>query len=436
MFAGEQMFERSIRPYFTDLNIPTIVISVILFVTAFVVQSSKPGELAVKFSSKTPSTVHVRNSYEQVPPAWPKRNISHLCTEIFIKIKKCGSSTNGGVARAIAAHRNLSGVGDHEVQGEFCVRGRRGEHHDGCRVHANHGYASLFKACRLERGVILANGSWISEKNQDLLQEGDFSKTTRVRPFSLLWTTVREPRARALSHYYQHNVKPRVESEPTDKKIIKWISQEVPGSYMYDYMDGISSTGDTCESLRFQGDELKGYSDRWKNRPQDWDRQFVECKVNHLLDSYDFVGVVERQDESLVAMKMLFDLQLRDVLYMSAKVRKESGKLIADPSPELTSFLDEVFLSKAYVDAVLHEAANAKLDATIAQYGADYDREFERYTTLSVSARDFCGIPESVNEYHKNKTENSSQIACYWRDNGCGYECLDQFAAQHEEYGD
>ena len=67
---------------------------------------------------------------------------------------------------------------------------------------------------------------------------------------------------------------------------------------------------------------------------------------------------------------------------------------------------------------------------------ADYDREFERYTTLSVSARDFCGIPESVNEYHKNKTENSSQIACYWRDNGSGYECLEQFAAQHEQYGD
>ena len=107
---------------------------------------------------------------------------------------------------------------------------------------------------------------------------------------------------------------------------------------------------------------------------------------------------------------------------------------MADPSLELTSFLDEVFIIKAYVDTVLHEAANAKLDATIAQYGADYDREFERYTTLSVSARNFCGI--QVNEYHENKTENSSQIACYRRDNGRGYECLDEFAAQHEEYSD
>lgn len=84
---------------------------------------------------------------------------------------------------------------------------------------------------------------------------------------------------------------------------------------MYEYMDGLSATPDDCRSTRVTKKDLlhNMKDDQWKIQPEDWDRDFVECKVIHLLDGYDFVGLVERQDESLVAMKMLFKLKFRDI---------------------------------------------------------------------------------------------------------------------------
>jgi hypothetical protein len=65
---------------------------------------------------------------------------------------------------------------------------------------------------------------------------------------------------------------------------------------------------DSCQGTRTSQEGLSydTAENDWANEPIDWDRGFVECKVNHLLDSYDFVGLIERQDESLVAMKLNF----------------------------------------------------------------------------------------------------------------------------------
>jgi hypothetical protein len=37
------------------------------------------------------------------------------------------------------------------------------------------------------------------------------------------------------------------------------------------------------------------------------------------MEDYDFIGMVERMDESLVIMKMLLQLDMNDILYLSAK---------------------------------------------------------------------------------------------------------------------
>ena len=67
--------------------------------------------------------------------------------------------------------------------------------------------------------------------------------------------------------------------------------------------------------------------------------------MDHLLDGYDFVGLVERQDESLVAMRMPFNPKFRDILKMSSKIRADGDKLAADPQPPLQSYLDNEFFS-------------------------------------------------------------------------------------------
>jgi hypothetical protein len=54
---------------------------------------------------------------------------------------------------------------------------------------------------------------------------------------------------------------------------------------------------------------------------------FAPCgdQQEHLLSSYDFVGITERFDESVVAMQLLLGLRTSDVLYLKAKGGAEEG---------------------------------------------------------------------------------------------------------------
>jgi hypothetical protein len=393
---------------------------------ALIFQQSAAGNFILQVWNKTAQTIPQWHDdiHQQLGAfsAWPERDTSRLCTEIFIKIHKCGSSTNGGVARAIAANRNLSGVNDVD-EGVSCRKGRFSIQEEGCKVHANHAPAKVLRACRVERGGWLSNGSWVDED-----EFGDISQllnelpilASRARPRSLLWTVVRDPVTRALSWYYYMHVKCKAHkncTQPPDEDVIKRISK-ISGSYIFNYMDGLTTEKNVCRS----GEDVDK-SGRNKTHPFGWNHSIVECEVKHLLDSYDFVGVMEREDESLVAMKLLFGLRFRDILYVSAKVRSESGLLIPNPGNQLQTFLKGEFRTKCYVDRVLHAAANAKLDATIAGYGTVYDDELTRYTSLLVSARVACG------DVIKQRSRDPS--LCSWNDARCGNECLDAFAAEY-----
>lgn len=417
---------RNVQRTFPLIFFLFVALNVVVVTTGYIsrVSSAECPSAAVPLKAtmktKLMQPEHQRRSAQR---GWPEKNIDNLCTEIFIKIQKCGSSTNGGVARAIAAHRNLGGVHEGNVSSVAC----RVPEDEGCMVHANHGKASLFRKCRLEQRT---PSTGTQAREGDVHREVA-SASTRVRQNSLLWTTIRDPRTRALSHYYQANIQTKDAKKPSEEEIIDWIAQ-VPGTFMFDYMGGLSVTPDSCQGTRTTQEGLSHDTadNQWANLSDDWDRGFVECKVNHLLDSYDFVGLIERQDESLVAMKLLFKLDFRDIFKMSSKIRKDGKKLAADPQTMLQSYLDQEFFSKAYVDRVLHEMANARLDATIAHYGNTFYSELERYSSLSADAREFCEIPESVALYNKEH----GKIKCYWGDNGCAYKCLDAFAEQHETY--
>ena len=41
--------------------------------------------------------------------------------------------------------------------------------------------------------------------------------------------------------------------------------------------------------------------------------------MNEILAEYDYIGITERMEESAVALAMLLDLPLGDVLYLNAK---------------------------------------------------------------------------------------------------------------------
>ncbi len=45
----------------------------------------------------------------------------------------------------------------------------------------------------------------------------------------------------------------------------------------------------------------------------------VTKSVGDILKDYDFIGITERMDETLVVLSLLLDLPLSDVLYLKAK---------------------------------------------------------------------------------------------------------------------
>ena len=44
-----------------------------------------------------------------------------------------------------------------------------------------------------------------------------------------------------------------------------------------------------------------------------------EAQIDKILDNYDFIGVTDRFDESLVVLQLLLGLETSDILYLSSK---------------------------------------------------------------------------------------------------------------------
>mmetsp|Transcript_11404 Transcript_11404/g.17250 ORF Transcript_11404/g.17250 Transcript_11404/m.17250 type:complete len:187 (+) Transcript_11404:3-563(+) len=97
-------------------------------------------------------------------------------------------------------------------------------------------------------------------------------------------------------------------------------------------------------------------------------------RLNNVFDSYDFVGVSDRLNESLVALSFLLDLSLSEIVYVSYR---QSGsyleiqqKCVKIVKPQLTNDVEDFLITDEWkamnaADILLHRAANIALDRTI-----------------------------------------------------------------------
>jgi hypothetical protein len=171
-----------------------------------------------------------------------------------------------------------------------------------------------------------------------------------------------------------------------------------------------------------------------------------------ILQSYDFIGVVERFHESLVVLKLILNLELKDILYLSAKrnggfddgiyhkstksydeggVHKDSCVYIVPNyiSPTMQKWFDtsEEWKNVSQWDMLLFQAANKSLDMTIDSFGRDVvDQEMKALELALQLAEDKCRAstvfpcsPGGVRARWRNET------SCFWWDSGCGYKCFD-----------
>jgi hypothetical protein len=249
---------------------------------------------------------------------------------------------------------------------------------------------------------------------------------------SFLFGSVRNPAKRAISRVFFEQVSQQ-KREANDRNMMKWLNTTNP-------QYGTVSEGQGGFQLRYLAlDEIEPGSAWNTEAPKKViNASQIHAHVTTILESYDFLIVVERIDESLVVLQLLLGLDAGDMLTLDSKVQggyshtKKSGCFLnvkSDLSPIVKKHLSsDVWFAKNYGDYVLHAAANASLDKTIDALGRARVKEaVAEFRRLSKLANKEC----SSRAYFPCSKEGKEQLkksrkSCYQKDFGCGNACIDK----------
>lgn len=241
---------------------------------------------------------------------------------------------------------------------------------------------------------------------------------------SFLWSVVREPVGRLVSKFYHYgNVKTKKNNQQTQ---FSRFQNFVFNNENQDYGYYFRSLG--------------------VNRKLNPYKKEHEKDTREILESYDFLGVSERMDESLAVLKIILNLDIQDVLYLPTPkaISKNKNAILMDdvdyyenwrreecrpiPKPEITFEMKEWFYSEEFeafieADVLFYKAVNASLDKTISELGQELvEKTVKQLRWAQKLVQEECQntrfpcSPEG--ELHK-------ETDCLFSDIGCGYSCLD-----------
>ena len=165
-----------------------------------------------------------------------------------------------------------------------------------------------------------------------------------------LWTMIRDPFMRAVDEFFHLKVSQ---------------SKKIP--MVEEYWNFILDRSQKDYFVRFLATE-------------DWREEEADNIMKRILSKYDFIGVVERLDESLVVLSMLLRIELGDMLYLTSNLGDEydnnayDGRCRETPS-FVTSNMKTILKTKewkelAKIDNLFLQYVNTKLDNTIDMLGA------------------------------------------------------------------
>jgi hypothetical protein len=243
---------------------------------------------------------------------------------------------------------------------------------------------------------------------------------------SFLWSVVREPVDRLVSKYYHYG---HVEAVKTRRR---------------------RSTLSKFQTYLFNS-ESQDYGYYFKSlavyRKLDPYTKEHERHTQELLESYDFLGVSERMDESLAVLKIILNLDIQDVLYIpfenagagstnktiSATVdyyqnwRKDECRAI--PKSDVTLEMKEWFHGEEFEafiegDVLFYKAVNASLDKTIDKLGRDLvDKTVEQLRLAQKVVEEEC---QNIRFPCSSEGVFQKENDCLFSDIGCGFSCLDE----------
>jgi Galactose-3-O-sulfotransferase len=159
--------------------------------------------------------------------------------------------------------------------------------------------------------------------------------------------------------------------------------------------------------------------------------------VQEILNDYDFIGVTERMDESLIAMKYLLNLTLKEILY--AKPARTAGSFSNGYSDRPCTYLIPSFLTPGMEkyfkspewkkriegDELLYRAANKSLDRTLDAIGRDrVERTMQQFKKGQTYVQQQCqGKIRSMCD-EGGKVVPRENRTCYIWAEGCDYQCI------------
>ena len=226
---------------------------------------------------------------------------------------------------------------------------------------------------------------------------------------TFLFTFLREPTGRAIEEFFAQDVS-RDKVDPTDQNFRLML--ETPSRKHQDMY---------IRSLNF-----KEHTHERENKHQ---------VVNQILFGYDFIGITERMDESLVVMKILLGLETSDILYLpdpgpfkpwyinATSISCSFRGITPFVSKNMTKFIQsESWQKKVRADTLLFQAANRSLDLTIYALGKDrvHDELREFYKAIEAAQKN-CSTMFPCTASGVFLPQND----CLQQDLGCGLNCLD-----------
>jgi len=261
-----------------------------------------------------------------------------------------------------------------------------------------------------------------------------FHFQNRSQQHHFLVGSIRQPAQRAFSSVWFFQLAP-LNITPTDENVIRALNTRRAGKtvgkggYQYNYLSIERVIRKSLWDAE-QGDLIMNHPSRLYQR------------IQQLINTYHFIIVIERMEESLVVLALLLGIPLSNVLVPSSKAANHHGNFYQvrvgrrkgqcvkprkEPmSPNVQLYLNsKTWLAMNYADEILYRAANASLDRTIDDViGRDRFRTaLKEYRRLKILVQNHCGPLHGT-----GCTKDGTPIPepCYDRDFGCGYQCLDE----------
>jgi hypothetical protein len=301
---------------------------------------------------------------------------------VYVKCPKTGSSTAAGTNRRIAAHSGLNGVtsGYHWITVE-----KSGSAGYGLAGYDKYGVVG-YKDKYAHTGE---PGAWsCHKKRHDMMLKPP--EVLKMRTY--FWTIMRRPLDRAMSSFYMSAQRNPTHNPNTVAAKLEHLAEYM--SPMFDY---------------FRTKKTKSAAELFK--------------------AYNLIGTIENYAGTLTVLASDLGIPLGDVLSLPAKENGVDGKwkdehaagarvvhIPWEEEPQQVQEYLKTFEKNNRLDYLLWETATKQLDRLIA---ADPQKK------LAFKAMQHT-LPLAKKVCAHDSTPKPDSRNCYWRDNGCAFQCLDK----------